>query len=67
MFCFDLPRFAEYITERLFCPLFCHQNPKWGKIRQIDAVISSKNVVGIEVVTTKGFMYQIIQYDFYTT
>lgn len=30
-------------------------NPKRGKMRQIDAVGSSKNVVGIGVITTEGF------------
>lgn len=38
--------------ERLFCPKLCHQNPKRSKIRQIDAVNRSKNVVGIGGVTT---------------
>ena len=51
MFCFDLHRFAEYIRA-VICPELCHGKSKQGKIRQIDATVSSKNVVGIEVVTT---------------
>ena len=52
LICPDLPS----ISERLFCPKLCHQNPKRGKIRQIDATVSSKNVVEIGVVTTEGFI-----------
>ena len=54
LICPDLPS----VSERLFCPKLCHENPKRGKIRQIDAVVSSKNVVEIEVVTTKN-LYKI--------
>lgn len=48
LICPDLPS----ISERLFCPKLCHQNPKRSKIRQIDAVNRSKNVVRIGGVTT---------------
>lgn len=53
LICPDLPS----ISEGLFCPELCHENPKRGKIRQIDAVGSSKIVVGIGVVTTEGFFH----------
>ena len=43
LICPDLPS----ISEGLFCPELCHKNTKRGKIRQIDAVNRSKNVVGI--------------------
>ena len=43
LICPDLPS----ISERLFCLRFCHKNTKRCKIRQIDAVNRSKNVVGI--------------------
>ena len=52
LICPDLPS----ISEGLFCPELCHENPKRGKIRQIDAVGSSKNVVRIGVVTTVGIL-----------
>lgn len=48
LICPDLPS----VSERLFCHWLCHQNPKRGKIRQIDAVNRSKNVVRIGGVTT---------------
>ena len=61
MLCFaliypDLPS----VSERLFCPKLCHGKPKRGKIRQIDAVNRSKNVVGIVAVTTKKKIIIII-------
>lgn len=55
LICPDLPS----VSEGVFCPELCHQNPKRGKIRQIDAVGSSKNVVRIGVITTKVFVIHI--------
>ena len=43
---FIIPQFTEYVRG-VYYPKLCHQNPKRGKIRQIDAVNRSKNVVGI--------------------
>ena len=44
--------------------LFCYQNPKRGKIRQIDATVSSKNVVKIKSFTTKDFQQLFIPFTF---
>ena len=43
LICPDLPS----ISDGFICPELCHENLKRGKIRQIDAVNRSKNVVGI--------------------
>ena len=52
---FIIPQFTEYVRG-VYYPELCHENPKRSKIRQIDAVGSSKNVVRIGVVTTVGIL-----------
>lgn len=52
---FIIPQFTEYVRG-VYYPELCHENPKRCKIRQIDAVGSSKNVVRIGVVTTVGIL-----------
>ena len=69
---FIIPQFTEYVRG-VYYPELCHENPKRSKIRQIDAVGSSKNVVRIGVVTTVGILavninlsYKILFVIFYS-
>lgn len=52
LICPDLPSISQ---RGCFAPYSVMEKPKRGKIRQIDAVNRSKNVVEIEVVTTMEF------------